>query len=400
MGEPGIDYHAIFEASPSATLVLSPEFVIMDANPAYQKLVGRALEEITGINLFDAFPQENASEPAVLQASLHRVLENRAQDVAGFVRHDIEEPDRPGVFTERYWSLVNSPVLDSDGRVALVVHRLEEITDLVLASGPDVDHRHRQMQLELYARSRELQRVNERLREANARERQVALALQEAMLPAPQPLAHHEAAVRYRPAVNTLNVCGDWYDVAQLPSHEYAVAVGDVVGHGLGAAGVMGQLRSALSAAIRVVDGPATALDALDLYARSIEGALSTTAVQTVVDPDRRRITYSSAGHPPPALADPDGTVRFLDGATDPPLAATPDHTARPQTTAGYSVGATLVLYTDGLVERRGEDIDRGLRRLADRLAEHRSLDAEDLADSLMGLGLATDDMALEVVRL
>ncbi|MFD8079847.1 PP2C family protein-serine/threonine phosphatase [Streptomyces sp. NPDC059718] len=400
MGEPGINYHAIFEASPSATLVLSPAFVILDANPAYRKLVGRTLEELTGRNLFDAFPQENASEPADLRASLHRVLENRTQDVAGFVRHDIEEPDRPGVFTERYWSLVNAPVLDSDGRVALIVHRLEEITDLVLASGPDLDHRHHQMQLELYTQSRELQRVNERLREANARERQVALALQKAMLPAPQPSAHHEAAVRYPPAVNTLNVCGDWYDVAQLPSHEYAVAVGDVVGHGLAAAGVMGQLRSALSAAIRVVDGPATALDALDLYARSIEGALSTTAVQTVVDPDRRRITYSSAGHPPPALADPDGTVRFLDGATDPPLGAAPDHTPRPQTTAVYSVGATLVLYTDGLVERRGEDIDWGLRRLADRLAEHRSLDAEDLADSLMGLGLATDDMAVVVVRL
>jgi PAS domain S-box-containing protein len=400
VGEPGIDYHAIFEASPSATLVLSPAFVILDANPAYQQLVGRTREELTGRNLFHAFPQEDTSEPADLLASLRRVLENRTQDVAGFVRHDLEEPDRPGVFTERYWSPVNAPVLDSGGRVALIVHRLEEITDLVLASGPDVDHRSRQMQLELYTRSRELQRVNERLREANARERQVALALQEAMLPAPQPLAHHEAAVRYRPAVNTLNVCGDWYDVTQLSGGDYAVAVGDVVGHGLAAAGVMGQLRSALSATIRVVDGPAAALDGLDMYARSVDGALSTTAVQTVVDPDGRRITYSSAGHPPPALAGPDGTVRFLDAATDPPLAAAPDHTPRPQATAGYNEGTTLVLYTDGLVERRGEDIDRGLRRLADRLAEHRSLGAEDLADSLMGLGLATDDMAVVVVRL
>ncbi|MDX3214230.1 SpoIIE family protein phosphatase [Streptomyces sp. ME02-6991-2B] len=400
MGEPGIDYHAIFEASPSATLVLTPAFVILDANPAYRRLVGRTLEELTGTYLFDAFPQTNASEPADLQASLHRVRESRTLDVAGFVRHNIEEPDRPGVFVERYWSLVNAPVLDCDGRVALIVHRTEEITDLVLSSGPDVDDRHRQMQLELFARSRELQRVNERLREANARERQVALALQDAMLPAPQSLAHHEAAVRYRPAVNTLNVCGDWYDMAQLPGGEYAVAVGDVVGHGLAAACVMGQLRSALSAAIRVVDGPATALDALDLYARSVEGAQSTTAVQTVVDVNRHRITYSSAGHPPPALAHPDGTVRFLDGATDPRLGATPAHTPRPQTSAGYSAGATLVLYTDGLVERRGEDIDVGLRRLADGLAEHCTLRVEDLADALMRLGLSTDDTAVVVLRL
>lgn len=400
MAGPGIDYHAIFEASPSATLVLSPAFVILDANPAYQQLVGRTREDLVGRYVFDAFPQDDTSELADLQASLRRVLENRTQDVAGFVRHDIEEPDRPGVFAERYWSPVNAPVLDSGGRVALVVHRLEEITDLVRAGAPDVDHRHRRMQLELYARSRELQQVNERLREANARERAVALALQEAMLPAPQPLAHHEAAVRYRPAVNTLNVCGDWYDVTRLPGGEYAVAVGDVVGHGLAAAGVMGQLRSALSAAIRVVDGPAAALDALDLYARSVEGALSTTAVQTVVDPDRRRIAYSSAGHPPPALADPGGEVRFLDGATDPPLGAAPDHSPRPEATTAYSDGSTLVLYTDGLVERRGEDIDRGLRRLADRLAKYQVLDPGELADRLLGLGLGADDTAVVVVRL
>ncbi|WP_327240783.1 SpoIIE family protein phosphatase [Streptomyces sp. NBC_01318] len=400
MREPGIDYHAIFEASPSAMLVLNSVFVILDANPSYQNLVGRTRDELMGRYVFDAFPQDDGSEMEDQKASMRRVLESRAQDVAGPIRHDLEEPDRPGVFAERYWSPINAPVLDSDGQVALIVHRLEEITDLVRAGGPDVDHRRRQMKLELYARSRELQQVNERLRQTNARERQIALALQDSMLPAPQALARHQAAVRYRPAVHTLNVCGDWYDVTQLSNGKYAVAVGDVVGHGLAAAGVMGQLRSALSAAIRVVGGPASALDGLDLYARSVDGALSTTAVQTIIAWADHRITYSSAGHPPPALADPDGTVRFLDQATDPPLGASLEHTPRPQTSTTYANGATLVLYTDGLIERRGEDIDQGLQRLADHLARHGNGQVEALADELIDLSSATDDTAVVVVRL
>ncbi|WP_406424551.1 PP2C family protein-serine/threonine phosphatase [Streptomyces sp. NBC_01589] len=400
MREPGIDYHAIFEASPSAMLVLNSVFVILDANPSYQNLVGRTRDELTGQYVFDAFPQNDESELEDQRASMRRVLESRAQDVAGPIRHDLEEPDRPGVFTERYWSPINAPVLDSDGQVALIVHRLEEITDLVRAEGPDADHRRRQMKLELYARSRELQQVNERLRQTNARERQIALALQDSMLPAPQALAHHQAAVRYRPAIHTLNVCGDWYDVTQLSNGKYAVAVGDVVGHGLAAAGVMGQLRSALSAAIRVVGGPASALDGLDLYARSVDGALSTTAVQTIIAWAANRITYSSAGHPPPALADPDGTVRFLDQATDPPLGASLEHTPRPQASTTYADGATLVLYTDGLIERRGEDIDQGLQRLAGHLARYGNGQVEALADELIDLSSATDDTAVVVVRL
>ncbi|MCX5315388.1 PP2C family protein-serine/threonine phosphatase [Streptomyces sp. NBC_00154] len=400
MREPGIDYHAIFEASPSAMLVLNSVFVILDANPSYQNLVGRTRDELMGQYVFDAFPQDDESEMEDQKASMRRVLESRAQDVAGPIRHDLEEPDRPGVFAERYWSPINAPVLDSDGQVALIVHRLEEITDLVRAGGPDADHRRRQMKLELYARSRELQQVNERLRQTNARERQIALALQDSMLPAPQALARHQAAVRYRPAIHTLNVCGDWYDVTQLSNGKYAVAVGDVVGHGLAAAGVMGQLRSALSAAIRVVGGPASALDGLDLYARSVDGALSTTAVQAIIAWADHRITYSSAGHPPPALADPDGSVRFLDQATDPPLGASLEHTPRPQASTTYADGAALVLYTDGLIERRGEDIDQGLQRLADHLARHGNGQVEALADELIDLSSATDDTAVVVVRL
>lgn len=182
------------------------------------------------------------------------------------------------------------------------------------------------------------------------------------------------------------------------------MAVGDVVGHGLAAACAMGQLRSALSGATRVADGPAQALEALDVYARSVEGAESTTCVTTFIGWDSHTITYSRAGHPPPALEHPDGTVTFLDGATDPPLAARPVQVARPQVRIPFVEDSALVLYTDGLIERRTEGIDTGLERLADSLAHHREQDPETLADALLGDLLPasgnTDDTALIVLRL
>lgn len=266
------------------------------------------------------------------------------------------------------------------------------------------DNRARVLEAELYTRSRELQEVNERLRQAHAREREVALALQDAMLPAPHLAGHHRAAVRYRPAVGALNVCGDWYDLVEVPDSRMVVAVGDVVGHGLAAACVMGQLRSALSAASRVAAGPAQALEVLDLYARAVDGAESTTAASVHVDWRSHTLTYSSAGHPPPALLRRDGTVAFLDRATDPPLAARPEHVPRPQASLAFAGGDRLVLYTDGLVERRGADIDTGLGRLARSLNVNRALEPDRLADALL-LDLlpsagATDDTALVVLRL
>ena len=135
----------------------------------------------------------------------------------------------------------------------------------------------------------------------------------------------------------------------------------------------MGQLRSALSAASRVADGPAQALDVLGLYARSVDGAEST----TVVD-DLHRLGqphhHLQQRRPPAArpACTPTAPSSFLDQATDPPLGARPEHVPRPQAARRFAEGATLVLYTDGLIERRDEDIDTGLARLADSLARHR----------------------------
>lgn len=199
-------------------------------------------------------------------------------------------------------------------------------------------------------------------------------------------------------------MCGDWYDLVDLPGDRIAVAVGDVVGHGLKAACVMGQLRSALSAAARVADGPARALEALGLYARHVDGAESSTVVKTFIDWAAHTIVYSSAGHPPPVLLHPDGTVTLLDRATDPPLGARPEHVPRPEATTPFVEGETLVLYTDGLIERRHEDIDLGLARLSDALVRHGRTGPEELADALLADLLPpagnTDDVALVIIRL
>ncbi|MBB4899891.1 serine phosphatase RsbU (regulator of sigma subunit) [Streptomyces griseostramineus] len=409
MAEASIDYAAVYQALPGMVALLTPELVFADVNEAYIRGTGRSREELVGRYLFDVFPDNpndpNATGARNLQASLLRVLATGERDTMALQRYAVEDPERPGEWEERFWSPVNTPVLGPAGKAELIVHRVEEVTELIRARGRAGDGQGRVLEAELYSRARELQELNNRLRQAHAREREVALALQEAMLPARRQVGHHRAAVRYRPAVGALNVCGDWYDLVDLVGgHRIGVSVGDVVGHGLEAAGVMGQLRSALSAASRVADGPAQALNVVGRYAHVVDGAESATAVTTFIDFDRHTITYSSAGHPPPVLLHHDGRVEFLDRATDPPLDARPDPTPRPEATTSFAPGATLVLYTDGLIERRREDIDTGLLRLAEALRRHRTQDPETLADTvlleLLPPGGATDDTALVVVRL
>ncbi|MCU7827362.1 PP2C family protein-serine/threonine phosphatase [Kitasatospora sp. DSM 101779] len=411
MVEAGIDFAAVFQALPGAVALLTPQLVFAEANEKFLRQAGRSREQVVGRYLFDAFPRQphdaGTSRMRDLEASLRRVLAGGEGDVMAVQRYDVEVA--PGRWEERYWSPVNAPVFAPDGRVVLVIHRVEDVTALIRATGgPGAELR---VEAELYSRLRELEEVNQRLRVANEREREVGLALQSAMLPPARPIRAHRTAVRYRPATAALNVCGDWYDLIPLPGGDRtAVTVGDVVGHGLAAAVVMGQLRSALSAASLVADGPARALDALGRYAHFLDGAESTTAVTCFLDWDERTITYSSAGHPPPVLLRANGTAVLLDDATDPPLDAHPEPTPRPQATTVFADGDVLALYTDGLIERRGQDIDTGLTALIDSLARHHAasgpdaLDPDTLADAvladLLPPGGVTDDTALVIVRL
>ncbi len=231
-------------------------------------------------------------------------------------------------------------------------------------------------------------------------QRETALALQEAILgPAQLPSGF---AVRYQPATRPLQVGGDWYDIVDLDDGRIALIVGDCVGHGLAAATVMGQLRSACRALLLERPSPSAALTALDRFAARLPGARCTTAFCAVLSPDTGELVYSSAGHPPPIMVHSDGTMALLDGARATPLGLSLDP-SRPEHRETLPPRSTLLLYTDGLVERRREALDAGIARAADLVQENRDTGLDDLAREVMSRLAPSDgyqdDVALVLYR-
>ncbi|MGW5351591.1 PP2C family protein-serine/threonine phosphatase [Streptomyces sp. NPDC004031] len=408
-----LDYAALFAAVPAACVVLDRDLTIVALNDAYAEVTSRTAAELTGLNFFDAYPPD-PGEPTSHGAEAQRhglelALRTGRPNMLLLHRFAIPHPGRPGAFDPRWWNVTNRPLVGPEGQVELIIHRIDDVTSFVRGEhegggpAPD-DELMKAPRAELFTRARELQQANAQLQEMTSRSRDLALTLQRAMLTTPDLDTHAEIAVRYRPALRDLNACGDWYDVLDLPDGRLGLTVGDVVGHGVDAASVMGMLRSALSAAMRVADGPSGALETLGLYARSMPGAMSSTTFACQVYPSSKLLTYSNAGHPPPVLMRADGTSRFLDQATDPPLGVRMEHVPRPQATADYRGGDTLVMYTDGLIERRDEDIDVGLDRLVAAVRELRTLDPEELADGLLKAMAKPDgqedDVSLMVIRL
>jgi serine phosphatase RsbU (regulator of sigma subunit) len=208
----------------------------------------------------------------------------------------------------------------------------------------------------------------------------VAVTLQRAVLgPTTLPAGF---AVHYEPATGTLEVGGDWYDVVDLPDGRYGVVVGDVVGRGLAAAAVMGQLRSAGRALLLESHSPRHVLSALDRFAALVPGAAVSTVFCAVIDPRDGTVRYSSAGHPPAIIAEADGKSCFLEGASSLPLAVA-EGLVRPEADVVLAQGSTLLLYTDGLVERRDEALDEGMARAAGVLTDGRRLPPVELAELL-----------------
>lgn len=213
----------------------------------------------------------------------------------------------------------------------------------------------------------------------SAFEHEVAVTLQRAMLPLQIDAPDLDVAAAYQPASERLEVGGDWYDVLPLDDGRLALVVGDVVGRGLPAATAMGRLRHA-TRALRFVRGPAELLSLLDPVAAEDASTRFATVVCVIVDLDRGRATYATAGHPPPLLRAPDGPVILLEDANSVPLGLRRG-VARPEADVELPVGATLLLYTDGLVERRGESIDAGLARLCDVLAGQDGVASRQVVD-------------------
>ncbi|MFC7924417.1 SpoIIE family protein phosphatase [Streptomyces cinereoruber] len=231
-------------------------------------------------------------------------------------------------------------------------------------------------------------------------QRETAIALQRAILgPSHLPEGF---AVRYEPATRPLEVGGDWYDTVTLPDGRIGIVVGDCVGRGLEAASVMGQLRSACRALLLQDAGPAQALMALDRFAAGVPGAMCTTVFCGVLDPGTGALTYSSAGHPPGILVLADGTTRLLEDGRSLPLAVRPG-APRPEGRCTISARSTLLLYTDGLVERRRRPLSAGIDQAGEALQDGRDTAIDELATDVMSrLAPADgydDDVALLLYR-
>jgi serine phosphatase RsbU (regulator of sigma subunit) len=208
----------------------------------------------------------------------------------------------------------------------------------------------------------------------------------------------------YRAGHARMVVGGDWYDAFELPDGRIGLVVGDVVGHGVEAAAAMGRLRTALAALALDEPSPAAALERLDAFARTLGATEFATACYAILEPVAGDLTYASAGHPPILLVGRDGTTRYLPDALSTPLSGLQAE-PRPQERVQLAPGSTLVLYSDGVVERRGESITDGLTRLAAAAAELGERPVEEccrlLMDALVPAADArTDDSVILCARL
>jgi serine phosphatase RsbU (regulator of sigma subunit) len=225
-------------------------------------------------------------------------------------------------------------------------------------------------------------------------------ALQRSLLPSHLPtVAGWEFAARYVPGTDT-GVGGDWYDVFALTDDRLGIVIGDVAGNGLNAAVVMGRLRSALRAYALEFPDPADVLGKLDRKANHFEHHTMATVIYLILDTANRRAHLSCAGHPPPLLVAPDRPAGFVDPPIDPPIGFGLAITGRHTHTVDLPRGAVLVLYTDGLVERRDREIDFGFAQLQGSLAVA-SAEAVcgDLMVTMVGTHPSEDDIALLVIR-
>ncbi|MEU2912605.1 PP2C family protein-serine/threonine phosphatase [Streptomyces massasporeus] len=217
--------------------------------------------------------------------------------------------------------------------------------------------------------------------------RDIAETLQRALLTDLPTTPGLSLAARYLPATHGLNIGGDWYDAFPQRDGGLITVIGDVTGHGLHAAVMMSQLRTALRAYAVDGDSPGRLLTRLHRFLHHLQPDLYATAVIARFHPDEPTLTWAAAGHPPPVLRLPDGTVRTLDAKPGamlgiPLTQEIADHTEQ------LEPGSTLALYTDGLVERRAQGIDPGIERLATALGGFRSAeldaDLEGSADRLL----------------
>jgi serine phosphatase RsbU (regulator of sigma subunit) len=211
-------------------------------------------------------------------------------------------------------------------------------------------------------------------------------------------------ATLHQPAVEHLEVGGDWHDAFSLSGGRVGIVVGDFVGRGLVAASAMGQLRSAVRALAGSGLEPAAVLAHLDTFVEQVEAACYPTVVYAEVDPDSGNVAFASAGHLAPVIVEPDRAGAPVHGGRSPPLGVTLPGSVRSQAAFVLAPRSGFLLYTDGLVERRTEAIDVGLERLLAAVGANPSATPAQLVQALppalLERGAADDDVCLLGFRL
>ena len=235
-------------------------------------------------------------------------------------------------------------------------------------------------------------------------QRHMSEAFQRHLLPRPEGSGYPAVAVRYQPAAEVADIGGDWYDLFELPDESLMVVIGDVAGHDQDAAAAMASVRNmsrGIAYTIRTA-APGRVLEALDRALHGTTRDIVATVVMAHVDRNGSSgptLTWSNAGHPPPVLIEPEGTARLMETTPD-LLLGVDERTSRTDHRIDLRPGATVVFYTDGLIERRGVSFSDGLAWLSDLLQGQQHLDVEKLSDFVLQNAAGTeDDMALLVLR-
>jgi PAS domain S-box-containing protein len=353
-------------------------------NPAAVRMTGLAAEEQLG-------------------RDQHAVIHGRRPDGSPYPKHEcpVWNALRSGrtvtAEDEVFWHRDGTPVpveliavpTVEDGAVTGVVVSFRDLTD----------------RLATRRQAAELRRVTERA----AEQRALSDRLQQALLTPPPEPDHLQVAVRYRPAAHGAQVGGDWYDAFLQPDGATMLVIGDVVGHDSDAAAAMGQLRGLLRALAYDNDEPLSAtLSRTEHAARGLAVSTMATVVLARVErhPDvpvasTRVLRWSNAGHLPPVLLAPDGSTTLFETRPERMLGIDPD-APRTDHTAELGDGHTLLLVTDGLVERRDADLDQGLAMMREVLRDLGETSLEELCDTLLDRMLpvdGADDVAIVAVR-
>jgi sigma-B regulation protein RsbU (phosphoserine phosphatase) len=347
------DEEDLFENAPCGYLSTLPDGTIVQVNHTFEAWTGLRREELVGTRRF----QDLLSPGGRIYHETHYAPLLRMQGSVREIAVEIVRAD-----DTRLPALINSVLRsDDEGRPQLVRTTVFDATD------------RRRYEHELLRAHREEQDIA----------RQLARSLLAGDLPTAPGL---EIEVAYRPAVSGLEVGGDWYDAFWVDDGEtVGLVVGDVVGRGIGAAATMGQLRSAVRALASTGLGPGRLLDALDAYAQRHDVGRMTTLICAELELGPRELRYACAGHPPPLVLRPGDDPCFAWEGRSTPLDVSPASAGpRAEAVLTLAAGSTVLLYTDGLIERRRESLTDGLDRLLREAAAHRDAGPAALAAAIV----------------